>query len=135
MKPIIDFGLVILIWLVQLIIYPSFQYIDKSQISEWHSKYTMLITIVVMPLMFGQVAFHGISLLKKVELLSAVQAVLIAVIWILTFLKAVPLHNQIQAGLNLDQNITSLIQWNWPRTVLWSVVFLISFWQYRIEHT
>ncbi|MEM6525904.1 MAG: hypothetical protein AAF693_19040 [Bacteroidota bacterium] len=135
MKGIIDFGLVILIWLVQLIIYPSFQYIDKAQISEWHSKYTVLITIVVMPLMFGQVAFHILSLFKKVDTLGVVQAALIAVVWAITFLKAVPLHNRIQSGVNFEESVSSLIQWNWPRTIIWTLIFCISFWQYKVTNS
>ncbi|MEM7108990.1 MAG: hypothetical protein AAF519_12250, partial [Bacteroidota bacterium] len=108
-----------------------FHYVDKAQMSLWHSKYTVLVTIVVMPLMFGQVALHGLILFKKADAPGLVQALLIAMVWIITFLKAVPLHNQIQAGLNLDQNISSLIQWNWPRTILWSVILCISLWQYK----
>lgn len=129
MKSIIDFGLVVLIWLVQLIIYPSFQYIDKAQLSDWHSKYTVLITFVVMPLMFGQVALHGLELYRKPDLMNGLQAVLIAAVWALTFLKAVPLHSQIQSGVNLSEAIPSLITWNWPRTVIWSLIFLITFWR------
>lgn len=125
-KVVVDFGLVVLIWLVQLIIYPSFQYIDKAQMSDWHSKYTMLITIVVMPLMFGQVALHGVGLFQKPSLINILLAVLIGAVWVITFIKAVPLHNQIQQGVDLQNSITQLIQWNWPRTLLWTIIFMIS---------
>ncbi|MEM1405844.1 MAG: hypothetical protein AAGG59_03655 [Bacteroidota bacterium] len=129
MKLVLDFGLLVLIWLVQLIIYPSFQYIDRSQMAQWHSKYTMLITLVVMPLMLGQVVAHGAGLFRKIDTLAIVQAILIAAVWAVTFLKAVPLHNQIQQGNNLQDNIQMLIQWNWPRTFLWTTVFAISLWE------
>ena len=135
MKAIIDFGLVVLIWLVQLIIYPSFQYIDKAQLSVWHSKYTVLITFVVMPLMFGQVALHGLDLYRKPELMNGLQVALITVVWALTFLKAVPLHNQIQTGANLTEAIPELIKWNWPRTIIWSLIFLITFLRTQTQST
>jgi len=49
-----DFGMLVLIWLVQLIIYPSFEFTDKDAFLGWHEKYTGLITVVVLPLMLGQ---------------------------------------------------------------------------------
>jgi len=45
----VDFGMLILIWLVQLIIYPSFQYSARESFIQWHEKYTGLITLVVLP--------------------------------------------------------------------------------------
>ena len=51
----IDFGLFILIWMVQLIVYPSFRCIDANLFSQWHDKYTGLISVFVVPLMFTQV--------------------------------------------------------------------------------
>lgn len=82
-----------------------------------------------MPLMLGQLVAHGAGLFRKIDTLAIVQAILIAAVWAVTFLKAVPLHNQIQQGNNLQDNIQMLIQWNWPRTFLWTTVFAISLWE------
>ena len=127
MKILFDFGLVVLVWLVQLIIYPSFRYMPRDQLLIWHTKYTSRITLVVLPLMLGQVIFHSILLIKSPEIIGFVQGVLILVLWGLTFLKAVPLHNRIQQGNNLNQTIPQLILWNWPRTILWTIIFVLTF--------
>ena len=37
---IIDFGLVILIWLTQLVIYPGMRFIPKDRLVKWHQSYT-----------------------------------------------------------------------------------------------
>ncbi len=131
MKLLFDFGLLILIWLVQLIIYPSFEYIDKARLSVWHEKYTVLITIVVMPLMIGQVVLHASDLWRSVNTIAVIQAVLISLCWIVTFFGAVPLHNRLQQGILVDRAIIDLIYWNWPRTVLWSLIFLGSLLEWK----
>ncbi|MEO1009857.1 MAG: hypothetical protein AAFX53_01035 [Bacteroidota bacterium] len=53
-----DFGLVVLIWSVQLIIYPSFQFYNPIELLLWHGIYVHRITYVVLPLMVGQLVFY-----------------------------------------------------------------------------
>ena len=49
---LIDFGFVVLIWAVQLVIYPSFGFYAKANLFEWHKSYTARVTYIVLPLMF-----------------------------------------------------------------------------------
>ncbi|MEO1054729.1 MAG: hypothetical protein AAFX87_29120 [Bacteroidota bacterium] len=123
---IIDFGLVVLIWIVQLVIYPSFKYYQEEDLRVWHSKYTGLVTLVVLPLMFGQVIIYGLTLWEGFETIAVIQSVLVIGTWLVTFLKAVPLHNHIQDGRDVKKSIRLLIQWNWTRTFLWSVIFILN---------
>src|SRR5919112_3032071 len=51
-----SFGLVVLIWLVQIIIYPAFAEIAPDRFARWHAGYTRAVTWIVAPLMLGQVA-------------------------------------------------------------------------------
>ena len=55
----IDFGLVVLIWMIQLIVYPSFLHYTTTNLIKWHRKYTPLIGYIVGPLMLLQL---GISI-------------------------------------------------------------------------
>ena len=58
----VDSGLFILIWLVQLIIYPSFRYTEEKDFVGWHARYTWVIGAIVSPLMLVQVGIevvHG----------------------------------------------------------------------------
>ncbi|MEQ9363414.1 MAG: hypothetical protein RIF32_04185, partial [Leptospirales bacterium] len=56
------FGLVVLIWLVQLVIYPAFMYADAEQFTDWHRVYTERVSLVVVPLMLGQLVLAGARL-------------------------------------------------------------------------
>lgn len=123
---IIDFGLVVLIWLVQLIIYPGFAYYSPDDLAIWHPKYTNLITLVVGPLMLAQVVATGGSLLGQFSGLTLIVAVLVGVVWWSTAFQAIPLHNRIDAGVDLPQTIAQLVRVNWLRTWLWTVIFGID---------
>ena len=127
---IIDFGLVVLIWLVQLIIYPGFAYYSPDELAVWHPKYTSLISLVVGPLMLAQVLATGGSLLGNFSWLTVLVAVLVGVVWWSTAFQAIPLHNRIDAGADLPQTITRLVRVNWLRTVIWTVIFGIDLFQW-----
>lgn len=124
---VIDFGLLVLIWMVQLVVYPSFLFFDPPGLRRWHAKYTVMITIIVLPLMFGQVVFHAVGIWEAISTPQVIQVVLIVGAWGVTFFRAVPLHRRIDLGQNTSETIKSLIRWNWSRTILWSLVFLIHF--------
>ena len=49
-----DFGLLVLIWMVQLVVYPGFKYYQRERLLEWHARYTSRISYIVGPLMLGQ---------------------------------------------------------------------------------
>ena len=53
---IVDSGMCVLIWMVQLIIYPAFHAITSARFS-WHGEYMQAIGTIVMPLMILQALF------------------------------------------------------------------------------
>ncbi len=124
---LIDFGLVVLIWVVQLIVYPGFSYYDEQRLRSWHKKYTTYITVIVMPLMIGQVAMHLIDIIKAFTLIKLIAAIMILIVWCITFLYAIPLHQKIAKGKDIDTTILSLLRINWYRTILWTLVFCLRF--------
>ncbi len=125
----IDFGLFILIWMVQLIVYPSFIYIDANLFSQWHDKYTGLISVFVVPLMFTQVGLVLYQFITTQKVLVLIVGLLVLLIWINTFLYAIPCHNKLQVGKDLEV-VEQLIKINWWRTILWSLVCGISLYLY-----
>lgn len=129
LRLLVDFGLVILIWMVQLIIYPSFTAMTEESIKLWHPRYTGLISLFVIPLMFGQVGLHAQALLHQFDWKTGLAALLILVCWASTFVKAVPLHGQIDQLPNSLPAREQLVLANWPRTICWSLVFALSLWQ------
>lgn len=123
---IIDFGMVVLIWTTQLIVYPSFTYFSAESLAAWHAKYTGNISIIVMPLMLLQVLFHTYNLYINFNWFRVIGTMLIGLAWINTFFYAVPLHQQITNGHRILNAAHQLVRINWYRTLLWSGVFIIS---------
>lgn len=119
---IIDSALVVLIWLVQLIIYPSFRYTAKEHFIFWHARYTGMIALVVAPLMLCQVGIE----VSHVVFLSPrwLRICMIAGIWIATLCISVPCHNRLHGKGKEGRLVERLILTNWVRTVLWSMLFL-----------
>jgi hypothetical protein len=123
----INIGLLILIWMVQIIIYPAFHNIEKSSFIDWHNRYTKAISCFVIPLMWIQVILAlKIGFTSGFHFWLNLQILCIAIVWLATFLGAVPCHKQLSLGHN-PKTIDRLIGYNWIRTVFWSVVSLIDF--------
>lgn len=123
----IDFGLVVLIWMIQLIVYPSFLHYTTANLVKWHRKYTPLIGYIVGPLMLGQLGVAIYQAISEVTLYHSLSILIIAAIWILTFLQFVPIHNNISKGRISEPMLASLVRKNWSRTILWTLLFLFSF--------
>ncbi|MBW7877137.1 MAG: hypothetical protein H3C47_14240 [Candidatus Cloacimonetes bacterium] len=122
----VNFGLFVLIWLVQVIIYPSFHKIDNSCFVDWHSQYTKSISFFVVPLMTAQIILAIMLGLKSgFNFWLNTQICLIAVIWLATFAGAVPCHKILFSGKDFAV-INRLIRINWIRTILWTIVSLID---------
>ncbi len=126
----VDFGLVVLIWIVQLIIYPSFRYYSPADLAIWHPKYSNLITLIVGPLMLAQVGLLGWELLKRPSWLTGTSAVLVGLMWAATAFGAVPIHNALATGDASPETLARLVSVNWIRTVGWTVVFGLGIWEY-----
>lgn len=123
---LIDFGLVILIWMVQLNIYPSFLYFDRDGLIKWHQKYTVGIAVIVIPLMFGQLGIYGYQLFESQDLFPSLGFAIVMLQWVLTFAIFVPLHNAIGQNKHSQQTLSQLVNRNWWRTILWTGLFVWS---------
>jgi hypothetical protein len=121
----VDSGLFVLIWLVQVIIYPSFRYIDSARLNHWHQQYTRKILYFVGPLLFVQTAVNALQVLFD-PLVYMVDGLLLGGIWINTFFIAIPIHNAIDCGESLEKNILKLLRVNRWRAFLWTALLLIS---------
>jgi hypothetical protein len=123
---IIDFGLFILIWIVQLIIYPSFGYYSKENLYDWHKKYTKRFSIVVMPLMCSQIIIAIIQLFQAQNWYTILSMLIIVSLWITTFKIFVPLHFSIDNNKPIENACSKLVTKNWMRTALWSILLISS---------
>ena len=111
-----------LIFLIQLVHYPSFAYVDKENFRLFCDFHQQSTTYVVLPLM-------------TLELLTAcalpwlihpslrtwcwLGLIFVVLIWLSTFFIQVPLHSELLKGFNQD-TIEKLCWTNWIRTLLWT---------------
>ncbi len=127
---LLDFGLVVLIWLVQLVIYPGFKFYSPANLACWHKIYTRRIAAVVVPLMIGQLGVAGYQFWEQQNSYTTGGLIVIFVLWLLTFTFFVPLHNTITKDPINQKATRDLVDKNWWRTILWTGLFLWSFVMY-----
>jgi len=128
-KSLFDFGIVIVVWLAQTIMYPSFEHIEEQSFVAWHRTYSRRIAFFVIPLLCGQAIIVGILVYYDACFLTVLSAALISACWASTFGLSVPCHAQLQRGGKDLQVMRKLVWTNLIRTLLWTAVFVIGVWQ------
>ncbi len=117
-----------LIWIIQLLHYPSYQFIQLEKFKDYQHFHSTQITYIVGPMMLIEV-FTGIYLTLQNNWTSpfTFNFVGLCVIWISTLVFSIPAHNQLALGFN-PQAISHLLQTNWIRTITWTLraVLLLS---------
>tara|TARA_R110002050_G_scaffold251642_1_gene389908 strand:- start:1221 stop:1637 length:417 start_codon:yes stop_codon:yes gene_type:complete len=124
---ICDSGLLILIWMVQLVIYPSFSYYKQEDLFKWHETYTKRIAVIVIPLMLGQLITSSIQIYTNLDFYTITSSLLVFGVWLSTFLLFVPLHTNLSKREEVELSIKKLKLHNWLRTILWSLIFIVTF--------
>jgi hypothetical protein len=129
-RNIFDFGIVIVVWLAQAIMYPSLAHIEENVFVEWHQTYSTRIAFFVIPLLCGQAIIVGIMIYYGGSFLTLLSVAMIALCWASTFGLSVPCHARLQRfGKDLTV-IRKLVRTNFIRTILWTTVFLIGICQH-----
>lgn len=123
---LVDFGLVVLIWMVQLVVYPSLRYYETPNLIKWHKVYTIRVTYIVLPLMLSELVIGGCQLWIQQGWYQILSVILILLLWLLTFIVFVPLHHKIDPESDTDIVTKALVQSNWIRTFLWTVLGVSS---------
>lgn len=117
----VDAALAVLIWLVQLIIYPSFFYAEPAGFIEWHGKYAQRISCIVIPLMFAQAGGVIFKLIQHPGRWNLVAAIAVVTAWLATFTLSVPCHRRLQKTGKDEPTIARLVMTNWIRTAGWTI--------------
>ena len=123
LRLVLDTALLVLIWMVQLIIYPSFLYYQPQDLVKWHRRYTMGITTIVLPLMLGQLLVSLYQLLQVQNSYTITSCSFVLLLWLATFSIFVPRHNAISKGITSKNLLHNLVHYNWLRTFLWTFLF------------
>ena len=122
----LDFGAFIVLWLVQLVIYPSFLQLSPKRLLIWHQCYTFRVSFILIPLLSMQLIGWFLKLFYRITLPNLLGLLALLSCWGLTFFISVPIHQKIAKGNTDKWLLMRLIYTNWFRTFLWSLVFVIG---------
>ena len=124
----VDLGMLVLIWLVQLTIYPGFAHLRPEAFPQWHESYMNRMGFIVGPLMLTQPFLIGLQLWLEVNLFHVTAAALVALAWLATAVFSVPAHRALQKSGFDAAVIRRLVLTNWIRTAAWTGVFFLGLW-------
>tara|TARA_B100001142_G_scaffold100721_1_gene102760 strand:- start:5165 stop:5590 length:426 start_codon:yes stop_codon:yes gene_type:complete len=114
--------MVAIIWIVQILHYPTFLFIDKKQYTEFQQFHMKKISYIIIPIMIVEL-FSGLGILfltQKGQILFYGSLALLVLIWMLTGLLFTKYHSELSKKYN-QETILQLILFNWIRTLLWTI--------------
>ena len=114
--------MVAIIWMVQILHYPSFLFVDKKQYTEFQQFHMKKISYIIVPIMLLEL-FSGFGILfyiEKAQLSLYASLTLLVLIWVITGLFFTKYHTELSKKYNRN-TILRLICFNWIRTVLWTI--------------
>ena len=123
----ISLSLASVLWVVQLVIYPAFRFIDPDRFDAWHYRYTGAITWIVAPLILLQTAGVAARLLflDRPDFLWFAECIFTTAAWAVTAFVSVPLHAKLQKQRD-EEAMKTLVGSNWWRTAAWSLAAVCS---------
>lgn len=119
-------GMVGLIWMVQLVHYPLFSGVGPEHFPRYSAEHSRRITWVVLPLMSLELGTSYLLWRQTPQLWETAGLWLVGLIWLSTGLFFAPLHHQLCKGF-CPKKHSLLVRGNWFRTVLWSARGLVVF--------
>ncbi len=116
--------LVGLIWVIQLVHYPLFALVPADAFLPYHTAHMTRISLaVIVPMLIELLTALVLAAVPPAGVpgwLPILGAVLVLLIWGLTFLVQSPQHGLLQAGFSRDV-IAALVAGNWWRTLAWTL--------------
>ena len=127
-----------LIWTIQLVHYPTMRFIPKERFVEYHNFHSMRISFLAIPLMVTELGTSLILFYQNynnvIQTIFLINLVIVALIWLSTFLIQVPLHNALSKEKQ-SEKLSKLICTNWIRTILWTArsILMILFLAFAMD--
>ena len=120
-----------LIWVIQVVHYPLFAAVGRSEFAAYEASHTRLITVVVGPVMLLELATSALLLAARPAAVpmwaAALGVALVAAIWLSTIALQIPAHGRLAQGFAEDAH-AMLVHTNWIRTVAWTLHGALCAW-------
>ena len=118
------------IWVIQLVQYPFFSYVEKADFPKYHAAYTFWITPIVAPLMIVELLTAALILFYPPVYLDyklfVFGLILCLAAWLSTFFIQIPLHDRLAAGFDAEAH-AALVKTNWIRSLAWTARAVLIF--------
>ena len=113
-----------IIWVIQLLHYPTFHFIRESDYEEFQHFHMQRISFIVVPVMIIELLSGFMLVYYFRSNLLIFCLIILLVIWLITFVFFTKLHQSLLGGYN-KIFVDKLVQINWSRTILWSLRLII----------
>ena len=114
-----------LIWVIQLVHYPSYHYVEEAKFIDFEKFHMRRISYLVMPAMLIELSTAIYFCTQFVDnWMWWLNLISILTIWLSTVFLSVPCH-KILSQRKDTKVINFLILSNWPRTLLWSTKLVL----------
>ncbi|WP_323788267.1 hypothetical protein [Psychroserpens sp.] len=112
-----------LCWFVQVVHYPLFREIDSDKFPAYERK-NLITGVITVPIMTIELITGIILLFNSSASLYIINMILLAFVWLSTFLFQVPIHLKLMSE-GSPKLITKVIRTNWIRTLSWTARTLL----------
>ena len=114
------------IWIIQLVHYPSFHFIERNQYTSFQRFHMSRVSYVVIPAMLTELFTLILIIISmdQVDPIILASALLLIVIWLMTAVFFSGVHQKLTLGYN-QTVVEKLVKLNWGRTLLWTLRLLI----------
>ena len=114
--------MVSIIWIIQILHYPTFLFVDKKHYTEFQNFHMKNISYLIVPIMLLEL-LTGLSILLNIKMINfyfLASIGLLILIWLITALFFSKFHSELSKKYNRG-TILKLIRLNWIRTFFWTV--------------
>ena len=114
------------IWVIQIVHYPSFHFIEKELYTAFQKFHMNKISIIVIPIMLAELITGMMLFLDKSSKspFLIISFVILVLIWLITGVFFSFSHNELMMGYQ-ELVVNQLVVMNWIRTLLWTLRLLL----------
>ena len=114
------------IWVIQIVHYPSFHFIEKELYTAFQKFHMNKISIIVIPIMLAEIITGMMLFLDKSSKspFLIISFVILVLIWLITGVFFSKAHNELMTGYQ-ELVVNQLVVMNWIRTLLWTLRLLL----------
>ena len=114
------------IWVIQIVHYPSFHFIEKELYTAFQKFHMNKISIIVIPIMLAELITGMMLFLDRSSKspFLIISFVILVLIWLITGVFFSKAHNELMTGYQ-KLVVNQLVVMNWIRTLLWTLRLLL----------